>query len=424
MKNNEIDFYALINKSSGLFNGYLSVLPNNFFSPKELKAYSLFANHQKIIGLNSFDTLTASSIGFNDKDAITSCFGEAMERYCACIPKETLYYGSFRDFLKNKKEIVAPNIFNFVRKEHLKREVNEETELFWIEAKDLINGKKVLIPEQIGCFCNHSNERFFLSTSTGMASGKTYKDALTSGFLECVERHAFSQFWYLQKELPIIKYDKNTILKEFINNEKINILYNNQFINIVVFDLTDLAKIPTYLTVFEYKYKEKLEFSIGCASRLTREEALIKSGLEAYQGIGYGDMLLRRYKKLKVPLKKLDKKKVLNDFRMHYWYYNAYPSERNGIVIFDELNNNNFFNRIKKQEREYNNIEEVIKGLNIDKCYVVDLTQNQIKKIGFHVVKVVVPKLILLSGDYGTPLLNYKEFDNKELFLEKPHFFP
>ena len=179
MKNNEIDFYALINKSSGLFNGYLSVLPNNFFSPKELKAYSLFANHQKIIGLNSFDTLTASSIGFNDKDAITSCFGEAMERYCACIPKETLYYGSFRDFLKNKKEIVAPNIFNFVRKEHLKREVNEETELFWIEAKDLINGKKVLIPEQIGCFCNHSNERFFLSTSTGMASGKTLANRIS-----------------------------------------------------------------------------------------------------------------------------------------------------------------------------------------------------------------------------------------------------
>jgi ribosomal protein S12 methylthiotransferase accessory factor len=424
------DFYNLVNRTGSIFNGHIAVMPNKFFVPKELFSVSVYGDNHSFVGLNSFSMLTGSAINFNKDLAVRAAFGEVLERYCAQIPKKPLYYGSFNEF-KNKFNIIEPSLFNFIKDEYYHtdeiylKKPSKDTDMFWVDAKDYISNEKKLIPEQVASFGNHSNDRYFTSTSTGMAAGSTFENAVKSGLLECLERHAFSQFWYFQSNIKLKKHNSEAILEKFGDDNQIQILYKNNRIKTTVYDLTEFTYVPTYLVFYEYKYKGKNEFSVGCASRFSQKDALLKAGLEAYQGIGYGSMLLEKFKDIKKPLSKMNLKSVLSDFNRHYWYYHAYPNERKGVVIFDELKLTSGFSKLKDYSKNpIKDVDSFIKNTNLNNFFVVDLTFNPIKELEYYVVKVVIPELCLLTGSYAIPLLNYKIFKGKDIYLDKPHFFP
>jgi ribosomal protein S12 methylthiotransferase accessory factor YcaO len=80
-----------------------------------------------------------------------------------------------------------------------------------------------------------------------------------------------------------------------------------------------------------------------------------------------------------------------------------------------------FVSNHKHHINSFNQNELIAKGL--DEIYYTNLTTIDVKQLGFEVVKVITPKLNLLTGNFNYPYLGL--FGNKnDLFTEFPHPFP
>ncbi len=423
------EFYNLTNRSASMLNGAILFPGNKYFLPKELSTASVKGENFSYIGLYGFRDLDGNAVGFGKEHALRAAFGEIFERYCSQIPVDPTYYGSFNGLSKDFN-IINPAKFNnfdqsvFEDKKIEIDRVTPNTDMYWVQGFDHISGKNILVPEQVAGFSNFSNGRYFYSTTTGMAAGANIEHAKATALLESIERHGFSQFWYLQKEIEFKKHSSQMILDHYPESRRIKAIYDNKRVKHTIFDLTEFTYVPTYFVFVEYHYKGKYEYSLGCASRFCQKEALIKAGLEAYQGIGYGNILKERFKSEYKPLKKMDLKKTINQFNKHFWFYHAYPSQRKLIPIFNQLKDDNFTPVKDHSNLPIKDFDSFREHSGVENLIVIDFSERQAVELGYYVCRVLTPDLILLTGNHAIPYTNYELFKGRNLFLEMPHFFP
>ena len=183
---------------------------------RSLRSWGVFRNRGAVSGKGV--SLVAASLG---------AIGEAVERSSAQFGyhRERMVRGAF-DELRGRGTVVLPSALSrfsdaqFEAREAINREIHvhyvvpvrflEEDGgllLYWMEARGYGDrGQCVLVPASYvvsgvpaecwrvgeGDVCSH----FCAWSSSGLAAGRTYRDAMYRAFLEVVERDAVARFWY------------------------------------------------------------------------------------------------------------------------------------------------------------------------------------------------------------------------------------
>ncbi|WPL51004.1 YcaO-like family protein [Sphingobacterium bambusae] len=423
---------------SGSFAGFLSgniyFIPNRLFMPKELHHTACEGRNLQYVGAQ-LDSLSGGSISFDKKSAILSTFGEFIERYSASFQSEhshKLHRGiSYRELEKTENVVDVKYLRHYQETQFGQANfpfarLEPDDPIDWVKGHCLLHNESFYYPAEL-VFLPYKlsgSKHYWAQTSTGLSAHITADLAMAGGYLECEERNAFSQWWYRQDKIDFIKYDAQTVLSE-CPSEQIRILFANDRVKLDVYDLGEFSNVETVVCFLQFEYKNHPYISIGCSSRFSKEEAITKACLEAYQGIDFAILLCNKegwIDDAKDDFSKLD------EFDKHFAYYNKFLDIRQHVPIYLDLlhNSSGYRNRLVHfpgKVSHFDRAEIQQKATNINYLLTFDVATSDARHCGYHVYRVVVPGFHLLTGNYNTPFLGFFE-ENEELFTHFPHPFP
>lgn len=435
MKSHNINREITKNLSGSLasfLSGSLYFIPNRLFMPKELHHTACEGKNLQYVGAQ-IDNLPGGSIAFDRKSAILSTVGEFAERYSASFQSEhqhLLYKDITYNELSQIENVVEFKYLKYYQDDQYQGDfpytrITEDTPIDWVEGFCFIQQKKIFFPAEL-VFLPYrvtNQQHYWAQTSTGLSAHINDLLSMTGGYLECEERNAFSNWWYKQNKIKLIKYSQETILENFLS-EEIRILYKNNRVKIDIYDLGEFSNVETMVCFIQFEYKNKPYITIGCSSRFNKEEALIKACLEAYQGIDFAILLCNKENWIDDAEHDFSK---LDEFDKHFAYYNKYPDIREKVPIYIDLlkGDHTYAQEIvyfDNKVASFSRAEFLNKAKNISHILSFDLTTTDIHDCGYKVFRTVIPGFHLLTGNHNTPFLGF--FEPEELFTYFPHPFP
>lgn len=190
--------------------------------------------------------------GLKRIDAIVSAIMEAVERFSCAQFKETYLF----PFDINNKIHMLSNICD---KERWHNEVLE-----WVKSKSLFTNEDVFLPAADVLFPYYPSqkvERPMRPSTTGIASGNTFAEAILHSIFEVIERDTTSRFLLEGYKGSLVDLESITTNKE---KELIKLFIESR-ININVFDLSKLSPIPVfYVSILN---EEGLGPPLACAGQ-------------------------------------------------------------------------------------------------------------------------------------------------------------
>ncbi len=259
--------------------------------------------------------------------------------------------------------------------------------LWWVKGYSLTQKESTLIPAQLIYvpyhFCKEPAIRFPITT--GAATGSSLGGAILRGICEVAERDSFMIF-YLNKLIPIridLTNSRDKTLRLISGNFK---RYN---LELYVFDIsTDIPTVSIMAIIID-KTGIGPAVAVGLNSSLSPKDAILGAIEEAQHTRPWmRDEMFKRSKssqsKFIVDLlergllwAKLDKVRHLDFFL-----------NSKKLVGVDQF----IITKSKKVAKDVKSFIEWFKNNNLEVVFA-DVTQPEIKKQGFFVVKVVIPKL-------------------------------
>jgi ribosomal protein S12 methylthiotransferase accessory factor len=425
-------FFSELYGKHGLINDFFASFPQRDFVPRNIYNVVLSSRNLNYLGYCN-SKLDAGSCGFSEKQALESALGEFIERLAGLtsIQLDTTYESY--DSLK-AKEFNAYHPEDFTEYANWQYTDNfpfkrwkRDDKVYWINGTDLLNNKTILIPTFLaywsGIQPDGQMQKFMINNSTGCAAGKNIEDAIVSGVQERFERHAFSNFWFNQENTDFLTYSADTILNHYHNDSSILKLFTNKRVHFKIFDLKEFSKLETILAFIKFRYKNKIYFTVGCASRFDKRSAIIKACLEAYQGI---DLPIHQENSI---VWSDDYEEVIRgklSLQDHAFFYNRFIHLRERVPILRHLFDEKY---TCSEIRDTNNFDlqrftvEDISKLGLKKIYYVDITPTYLE-LPYKVVNVIIPEFASLPTTFEYPFLGNVVNNTGNLFLSLPHFFP
>lgn len=423
----------LINTTAGFLSESILKIPNRRFVPDCLIQTVVGGGNLRELGCMS-PKIQGSSIAFDQVQSSKAAMGEFVERYASAMYQSGSFIVSDMESLKGQHKFLPLSAFKYYSDEQYRqlqsygiKPLASDDVIEWTEAFDYISGDRYLIPAfsvYMPFVSRLPNAREYMvgATSTGIAAGGRLKEALISGFCECAERHAFAQFWYRQEHIGYKQYTSRLILERYRRNVRIKRLFDNPLVKMKVFDLSPFAPIETMVVFLYFQYKGRHYQSLGCAARFTKEEAIIKAALEAYQGVEYAISLMDK----RILPEEVDLTQI-NDFDAHFHFYNQYPEYRKESKILREAQDylhgdDDIYQDKSKELRSFN--PESLRNLGLQHLIFKDITPIDVDMIHFKVARVITPGWSLLTGQHAWPFLGQNFQEDEPLFLSYPHPFP
>lgn len=407
-------------------------VPNSNFLPKGLSQTVCRIDRLAVLG-NDKHQVSGGSIHFNRQDSHISALGELVERYAAGFrSNHKLLFGSYRG-LSKENSCFDPKGIKYFKEEQYKRDgfkfkklaVNKK--IHWISSVNFFDKSEILLPYfMVGLENIEKDGLFHVNTTTGTAAHTNFKSAISAGFLENVERDAFCKFWYFQATESHRKFSAAFILSKYPNDDEIHLLFANRKVKITTYDISEYAFCPTFVVFVFFMMDGIVYQSVGASSKLSHTKALKKACLEAYQGVEYVKKCLAEVE-LPENINGDSDFSFVDSFEKHFVLYNKFPRLRRAVPLLKDASDFNagFSTRWKAQYAHHIKKftgEELIKS-GIDALYYADLTPIDVRQLGFVVVKIICPRLHLLTGNHNYPYLGLFD-DNRKLFTKLPHPFP
>lgn len=351
--------------------------------------------------------------GLTRADAKAAALGESVERYCcAFYNKEEQLYASYNDL---KPNAIHPSQWAlYSQNQHKKNDFffqsfEENSMLYWVEAKSLISQRKVWVPSGFVYlpYIYDRNERIIApSISTGLSAGVTWESAILGGLYEIIERDAITNMWLNKLSLPTINPFGDSRFFADILRKKIAV--DRATYHLV--DITNDIGIPVVFSVKLFQSQKGLSAACGAACRLDCEEAALKAVVESCQGAKWIEYLhfedhMWGYK---------DDFSDITEFKNHIQLYSLpenlpmlefvyQDNSQKDLSSMDNLSQGN-----AKDDLKY--CLQLLDQKGFDPL-IVDVTSSDIRDTGFIVVKILIPGALSLNGDHNYPFLG-----NKRLF--------
>lgn len=171
-----------------------------------------------------FCTGLGSSFGDDILEAMSVAIGELLERYYMHRPRDNeprIQLGSVAEMKSKKKEFLNPlepeTFLEWQKGRDLRIVLTEDEQIEWIEGNRLSDLKKVLLPVfkvfwGYGILKDGERLNTIYTTTSGCAGEFTLEKALLKGIYENIERDAFLIYWLHTLPLPKISLESITDL--------------------------------------------------------------------------------------------------------------------------------------------------------------------------------------------------------------------
>ncbi|MFB9325019.1 YcaO-like family protein [Paenibacillus aurantiacus] len=375
----------------------------------------------------------ASGMGTTLAEANISAVAEAVERYCAAyvVPERTLL-ASWEEL---REEALHPDDLPlFTSEQHSRwqfpyQPFTERSRIRWVSSQSLTTGLRKWVPAAIAWDSyqplSADEEAICFGLMTGSAAGSTPEQAMIGGLLEIIERDAFMMMWYNSLSLPRIDIRDHPVAEPFRE------LLDESRFTLDIVDTTGDTGIPS---AFGLLRTSDGKVSVGGSARLTLEDAVRKTLMEVSQlFIGNKSQIYARTIPSLLPHQ-------VTDYGLRLPYYEQpFASEELAFTVAS--------NQIRPlgreaapvpdtESRRLARLVERLESRGLE-ALCVDLTTDDARELGLHVVKMIVPGTIQLprsEGErlvtsrriYDTPVelgLRSRPIEPQELNIS-PHPFP
>ena len=387
----------------------------------------------------------------SEEKAIWKALGEATEK--------RLWH--FSDFFSRKyciKKSFAElkgrclNIFKlagFSKKQKAEDEIlvfDENTVFGWTKAHSLASKKKIFCPVQL------ISRRYFeenvmkkkepdsqkepalrWSIRTGLATGKSLEEAIVKGISEVIERDAF-MITYLNKLSPP-SFDLDNLAGQDSDLNKIFQDFRRHNLETHIFQLPTDFPVNVCLAVIIDRKSSGPALAVGASADFNLKTCLLDALAEA---------LTLRISLKNCPLQEVDMKNIDKEGRLAYWSrVERLPKiefllKKGGKVVNLEkekdyfIAGDNLADRKNFYEKKMSLLRKDLLQKGYEGCYV-ELTDKNLKQLGFRSVQVVVPELQPLHLNETIPYFSGKRLREVPLKLgykpaeelnREPHPFP
>lgn len=224
--------------------------------------------------------------GETDAEAMTGAVGEAIERYCAWQPNYDLYLEASAGELGSKAihpdQFVLYSVEQYQNDEIIFSPFDAGKAMHWVPGVSLKGQEQLYVPASlayIGYSGLRMNEELCLSTSNGLAAGRSIEKAVLSGLYELIERDGFLIAWMNRLSVAEIDLEGLAGLPHHIHS-----FYRGLGIDIRVFNATSDIPVPVMMGFAIDKTGEGPASVIGLGCDLNPAAALKKALLEVCQG--------------------------------------------------------------------------------------------------------------------------------------------
>lgn len=362
--------------------------------------------------------------------AVIAAVGECFERYCPMMySKEDLQLSTFSHLQKEGLHAVSPEKFSLFSKEQYEspgfffEPIDDESLLNWVWGYSFTDFEPVLVPAAFVFLPYVYPDRkkgevvVTPSISTGLSCRDTVDSALLYGILEVIERDALTLTWLNQIPAPEIDIEEVEALKELFSRS-----FGHMGGEFHLFDITTDVKVPVVMGGGFFSQPGQPAAVMGASCRPSVESAALKALTEIGQEYPVAKWLMKTNQGY---IYSPDYSDVI-DFDNHVHFYTTKDSLSRFNFLFEDESQ-----KVGKELSGSNSsiLKEIIQLLK-DKTMdviAVDLTTSDVRELGFYTVRVIVPQLQPLNGDYRFRVLGGKrlhEYRNFKEFNPFPHPFP
>lgn len=363
------------------------------------------------------DILNASKAGGGGdviEIALAATIGEAVERYCMLFyDKSTMVYGSYREL---REDAASPDLLRLYSREQVERKApniqltyfTEDSKINWVWGYSLTHRQPRLVPATLVYLQYELDDReepIGRNASTGLAAGATLEEAILVGLYEVIERDAFTICWL----------HRNAGRRLLIDDAEIQELLSKRFfidhpkVSFQLYDITLDIPTPSFFALMTRPSEFGPAVCVSSVTRLNPKEVVRKCLREVGQGMSY-----LRY--LNHQLRNWEPAPDFSDlvtFDHHCTLYVKRPELASKALAFCEaVENEVALSQVPDRStgRVLGDIEycvEMLKKLEKE-VIVVDITTPDISDVDLHVVRVLVPGLVPLHGNYNFPYLGVR----------------
>lgn len=344
--------------------------------------------------------------GENIETALAATIGEAVERYCMLFyDRDEMVFGSYREV---GDAAVHPDLVRLYSREQVGRKApevkleyfDEDSRIYWAWGHSLTTGGPRLVPASqvyMEYYWDDKESPVGRNASSGLAAGATLEQAILTGLLEVIERDAFTICWLYEKARGRIRINDpelEGVLRDHFH-------YGHPSVDIQIFDITLDVPIPSVFGVMRRPTEFGPVLCVSSVTRLKPRDAIRKCLREIGQGLPYLRFLKHQLRDWE-PAADFSN---LSVFDHHCTTYTKRPELiAPAMAAFDAVTEEVDFSDIPDRStgRVLGDIELCVEMLREagKEVIVVDITTPDIRDVGLHVVRVLIPGLVPLHGNH------------------------
>ena len=357
----------------------------------------LLADGEPTVGHRVVDHAGSSATDVDS--ALAAALGEAAERYSAAfVPESRLVRGSAH---RLGRTAVRPERFALCHERQYAQAgfplvpLRSDTELAWVDGIALPDGEPVLLPAQLVYLeVPAGDPHVAVPTSSGLACGRTFDDAVLAGLLELAERDAFVLVWSNRLSLPLLDWRADAELVALAER-----YFAPAGLDYTAVDCSCFLDVPVALGVVHGPTGELGALGVGAAAASTSGEAWWKALGEAFA--------VRRWARdsgfehaLDEPFSEWE----IQSFEQHVLWW-ADPDRADRAAFLDASGERRPVDGIQPLEGDdaWSRIDAICRRLERRglSAYAVDVTTPDIREAGLWVARAVVPELCPLDVVHG-----------------------
>jgi ribosomal protein S12 methylthiotransferase accessory factor len=360
---------------------------------------------------------TEGAVGFSYEEAAAGAVGETIERYCAGFYEwDDLIFGT-QDELG--AEAVGMDQFAWYTDEVYERSGltrwRSDLPVYWVEGVSIASGARRFVPAALVYTPYRRDDPreaplLAVSVSTGRACHTDRVQALLSGLYEAIERDAFMITWMRRIQPRRVDYRSDPFLDELYRR-----YFESGSMRLDVFDITLDIRVPTMLCVANGHSSRGRFLNVGAATRHSEREAVSKAMKEACQGAMWVWELMQS----RADWRPSPDFSNVNSFEDHVRLY----CEPEMVPQMDFITETPFVRPVIGAEPRpelpdvlLQKALQEIRHAELE-AIAVDLTTPEIRELGFHAPKVLVPGLAPLTARHSLPALATPRYKDVPLRL-------
>jgi ribosomal protein S12 methylthiotransferase accessory factor len=230
-------------------------------------------------GVSTVDRVDGAGGAIDAEVASRVCIAEALERYCSSVFSNEQFLWATAEELGeealdldelprcSQRELADPRC--------PVRPPDRRAPIRWVQGYSLTRRRRVWVPAMLVYLYIHpltSGELFTLPISTGCAGHFELAQALVNGLCEVIERDAISLTWLQRLHLPRIELD---VVPDALQPYLERLRWSN--VEPVLFDATTDVGIPTVYSVDLAPANQRLAQMVMCVTHVDPVSAIAKS---------------------------------------------------------------------------------------------------------------------------------------------------